>query len=297
MNFFLERLGFSPDDRAVIFHADDLGMCHAANGAYMDVVAQGVLCTGSIMAPCSWFSEMAALAHERAAELDLGVHMTLNCEWTPYRWGPLSTRDPASGLLDEQGYLWKDVASLHAHMNVEAAAAELRAQVERALAAGVDVTHIDTHMGCVAHPALMMAYIALAQEYRIPAMIPRLTATDLEAWGIAVELAETYSGMLGEMERNGILPIVDHIRGLSMPKGTDRLAEFSAILRDLPPGLTHLIYHPALPGPEIETITPDWPMRVADRAAFTDPRLPQVLHDSGVKVLQYRQLREVMRKT
>jgi hypothetical protein len=80
-----------------------------------------------------------------------------------------------------------------------------------------------------------------------------------------------------------------------MPKGADRLAEFLAILRVLPPGLTHLYYHPARPGPEIEGITSDWPMRVADRAAFINPRLSQVLRDSGVKVLQYRQLREVMR--
>jgi predicted glycoside hydrolase/deacetylase ChbG (UPF0249 family) len=297
MNPFLQRLGFSPDDRVVILHADDLGMCHAANGAFVDVVGQGVLCTGSIMAPCPWSNEIATFGRERAASLDLGVHLTLNCEYTPYRWGPLSTRDASSGLLDEQGSLWKDVAGLYAHMNAEAAAAELRAQVEWVLAAGVDVTHLDTHMGCVSHPALMMAYMGLAQEYRIPAMIPRLTATDIETMGISTELAQAYGGMLDELERSGTLPIVDHVRGLSIPKGADRLSEFSAVLRELPPGLTHLIYHPARPGPEIEAITRDWPMRVADRAAFTDGRLPQVLRDSGVKVLQYRQLREVMRQT
>jgi predicted glycoside hydrolase/deacetylase ChbG (UPF0249 family) len=295
MNPFLDRLGFGAADRAVIFHADDLGMCHAANGAFMDVLAQGVLCTGSIMAPCPWSPEIAAFARERAAELDLGVHLTLNCEYSPYRWGPLSTRDASSGLLDEQGYSWEDVATLHARMNAEAAAAELRAQVERLLAAGVDVTHLDTHMGCVSHPALMMAYMSLAQEYHIPAMVPRLTATDIEALGVSAETAQAYCGMLDEMERSGALPIVDHVRGLSMPKGADRLAEFSAILRALPPGLTHLIYHPARPGPEIEAITDDWPMRVADRAAFSDPRLPQVLRDTGVKVLRYRQLREVIK--
>jgi predicted glycoside hydrolase/deacetylase ChbG (UPF0249 family) len=297
MNPFLERLGFSPDDRAIIFHADDLGMCHAANGAFMDVLAQGMLCTGSIMAPCAWVPEITAFARERAATLDLGVHLTLNCEWTRYRWGPLSTREASSGLLDGQGYLWRDVASLHAHMDAEAAAAELRAQVERLLGAGVDVTHLDTHMGSVSHPALMMAYVGLAQEYHLPAMIPRVSATDVEASGVSAEMAQVYSGMLDEMERSGTLPIVDHVRSLSMPRGADRLEEFSTILRALPPGLTHLIYHPARPGPEIEAITHDWPMRVADRAAFTDPRLPQVLRDSGVRVMQYRQLREVMRKT
>jgi len=187
------------------------------------------------------------------------------------------------------------VASLHAHMNADAAAAELRAQVQRVLAAGVDVTHMDTHMGSVSHPQLMLAYMGLAQEYRIPAMIPRLAAAEIEALGVSAELAQVYVGMLDELERSGTLPIVDHIRSLSMPGGADRLEEFSALLRALPPGLTHLAFHPARPGPEIEAISDDWPMRVADRAAFSDTRLPQVLRDSGVKVLQYRQLRDVMR--
>jgi hypothetical protein len=279
----------------VIFHADDLGMCHAVNAAFMDIVAQGVVRTGAIMVPCPWFPEIAAFARQGAGELDLGVHLTLNCEYTTYRWGPLSTRDPDSGLLDADGYLWRDVASLHAHVNAPAAAAELRAQVEQALAAGVDVTHVDTHMGSVMHPELVAAYIGLAQEYRIPAMIPRLTLAEIEGRGAPAEMAQWFVGLLTELEQSGALPLVDHLRALSAPQGPDRLEEFAQVLRTLPPGLTHLLFHAARPGPEFEAIAVHDSMRVADRAAFTDPRLPQVLHDTGVKVLQYRQLRDVIR--
>ncbi|MBC7260855.1 MAG: ChbG/HpnK family deacetylase, partial [Chloroflexi bacterium] len=70
MNAFLQRLGFAPEDRVVIFHADDLGMCHAMNEAFIDIVGQGFLCTGAVMVPCPWFPELAAWARERAGALD-----------------------------------------------------------------------------------------------------------------------------------------------------------------------------------------------------------------------------------
>lgn len=295
MNAFLERLGFGPEDRVVIFHADDLGMCHAMNEAFMDIVGQGFLCTGAVMVPCPWFPELAAWVRERADALDLGVHLTLTSEWQGYRWGPISTRDPASGLLDSDGYLWRETKALHAHMNAEAAAAELRAQIERALAAGIDVTHIDTHMGSVLHPELALVYIALAQEYRIPAMLPRLSLEELVAMGISREMAQTFVTMLKVLEESGTLPVVDHLRSLAEPTPDERMEKYAAVLRALPPGLTHLLFHAARPCAEIQAIAGDWRMRVADYGVFAGDGVRRLVEETGVKVLQYRALREVMR--
>ena len=168
-----ERLGFPADARAAIVHADDLGLCHAANVAFWEDQAFGVVTSGAVMMPCSWAPEMAAWCRENPGA-DVGVHITLNCEWSVYRWGALSTRDRSSGLIDEQGYMWRSVEELHRHMDPAAAVAEMRAQIETALALGIDVTHIDTHMGAVMHPQLLPAYVELAVEYRVPAMLPRI---------------------------------------------------------------------------------------------------------------------------
>nr|MBC7245286.1 polysaccharide deacetylase family protein [Chloroflexota bacterium] len=295
MNAFLERLGFSPEERVVIFHADDLGMCHAMNEAFMDIVAQGMLRTGSVMVPCPWFPELATFARKNADALDVGVHLTLNSEWHTYRWGPISTRDPASGLLDAEGYLWRDTEALHAHMDAEAAASELRAQIEQALAAGVDVTHIDTHMGSVLHPSLALVYIGLAQEYRIPAMLPRLSVAELMEMGIAQDLAEMFVGMLSRLEESGTLPVVDHLRLLETPTTNNRWEQYAEVLHALPPGLTHCVYHAARPGPEIQAIAPDWPMRVADYQIFAGEQFTRLVQETGVKVLRYRDLRDLMR--
>jgi len=60
VNPALEKLGFKLDDRVVIVHADDIGMCHAANAAFWEDQAFGVVTCGSVMMPCPWVPEMAA---------------------------------------------------------------------------------------------------------------------------------------------------------------------------------------------------------------------------------------------
>ncbi len=293
----LERLGYPPEARVVIFHADDLGMCRAANAAFSDILAIGTVSCGSIMVPCPWFRDAAALAgeHPRA---DLGVHLTLTSEWGPYRWGPVSTRDPASGLLDEEGYLWRDVASLHAHMDPEAAGAEMRAQVEKALAAGIDVTHLDTHMGSIAHPDLLPCYLDLAREYRLPVMLPRLSPEALVARGLPEDQARHLAGTVAALESSGEVLLVDHLAGLEHSGPGDYGDHYRRLIEALPPGLTHLIYHPSQPTPEATAIM--GPARAAVRAGdwetFSDPGLRAVLDEAGVVSIGYRTLREALRR-
>ena len=103
LNPILHQLGFVDGECALILHADDLGMCQATVQAFAELVACGLVCSGSVMVPCPSFLQVAAYcrAHPR---IDMGVHLTLTSEFDSYRWGPVSTSDPASGLLDDEGY-------------------------------------------------------------------------------------------------------------------------------------------------------------------------------------------------
>ena len=150
-NPLIAKLGYPAEARLVIFHADDVGMCHGSNRAYIDLAGAGILKSGSVMAPCPWSPEIVKYAADRP-DLDLGVHLTLNSEWDAYRWGPLSTRDPGSGLIDETGNFWRRPPMTQSQLNVEAALVELRAQIELMKHFGVDFTHIDNHMGVTLRP-------------------------------------------------------------------------------------------------------------------------------------------------
>ena len=89
MNPFLQRLGFGADDRVVIVHADDVGMCHATIPAAADLFDAGLVSSAAAMVPCGWFPAAARHCRE-APTIDMGVHVTLTCEWQTPRWAPIS---------------------------------------------------------------------------------------------------------------------------------------------------------------------------------------------------------------
>jgi hypothetical protein len=62
--------------------------------------------------------------------------------------------------------MWRSNKLLYAHMDPAAAAAEMRAQIEMALAQGIDVTHIDVHSGTVMHPLLRCSFIRVDSATR-----------------------------------------------------------------------------------------------------------------------------------
>jgi len=290
----LRKLGFSDDARVVIVHADDVGMCQATLPAFADLVDFGLISSGATMVVCPWFPSVAAFCRGHPLA-DLGVHLTLTSEWDGYRWGPLSTRDPASGLLDEEGYFYRRSGQVYEHGDAGAAALEIQAQVARALAAGIDVTHVDTHMGAVAHPRFIPAYVQLTLQYNLPAMMLRLDEAGWRAMGMDGETAAFATRLVQQLEAQG-LPLLDRLGGLPLDQPAERVEQAKEAFAALPAGLTHFIIHPAQDSPELRAITPDWQSRVADYRAFTSETLRDYVKNSGVQVIGYRAIRETLAK-
>ena len=296
VNPALEKLGFKLDDRVVIVHADDIGMCHAANAAFWEDQAFGVVTCGSVMMPCPWVPEMAAWCREHP-EADVGVHLTLTSEWEGYRWGPVSTCDPQSGLVDRDGCMWRSNQEVYEHMDVDAAIAEMRAQVERALSLGIDVTHVDTHMGTVMHPQLVSAYVQLALEYRIPAMLPRISKERAAEWGVDPALGRMLLSKMDVLVASGF-PVLDHICAARDPgdgDGAHRLDAYRRLFDSVPGGITHLLLHPSVPGHDIEAITDGAAYRIADYETFLCPELKDHVTGRGIHLIGYRRLRDLIR--
>src|SRR5438093_5240888 len=139
------RLGYAPDAKLLIVHADDLGAAHSIDVASIKAFESGLVNSGSIMVPCPWLSEIAAYARNHP-EADLGLHLTLTSEWTPYRWGPVLSKQRVPTLIDKSGYFYLTEDEAAAHINAREAEAEIRAQIERARAFGIQPTHLDSHM-------------------------------------------------------------------------------------------------------------------------------------------------------
>ncbi len=284
-------LGFSAEDRVVVVHVDDIGMSNAANEGALRALGADATC-GSVMVPCPAFEALAGIVKGRD-DLDLGVHLTLNAEYETWRWGTVSGDAP--GLLSPDGGMWRTTAETVAHASAEEVETELRAQIERALDAGIDVTHLDSHMGTVFDPKFVEVYMRLARDYRLPVFIPRVDLRVADQRGLRGSF-KRYIEMIDEAEAEGF-PSFEGFDAdsLEFEPGTG-LAHNTARADKLPPGLSYLITHCARGGDELRSITHDWQQRDEEHRIYSDGSMGRVFREQGVHTIGMRGLRDLLRK-
>lgn len=231
-----ERLGYPADARLLVIHADDFGMSHSVDQATIEALEKHWVTSASIMVPCPWFAEVAewSKSHQDA---DLGIHLTLNSEWSTLRWRGLTTL-AGSSLLDAQGYLPATVPEVLQKAKASDVQKEARAQVERAREAGVRLSHLDTHMGTiVSSPEFFGIYVGLGRSYGLPVLL---------------EQRPDFMGV--EFPREGI--VTDKVlMMLPGPSKEQWLAAYEKMLAPLPPGSYQLIVHLGFDDEELHAAT------------------------------------------
>ena len=281
--------------RRVVLHEDDVGMCHGANSAFVELRRLGSCTSGAVMVPCPWFLEAA----ENAAadpSLDLGVHLTLNAEKRHYKWRPLTSPSPAAGLTDDLGFFFPDVATTRKNAVPEAVEAELRAQIETAYGAGIDVTHLDAHMGAALSPEFCDIYIRLGLEYRLPILLTSTIA--------AYTPNDNLVGVTEEAHRRGVdgaraagFTIFDAALQTTWGRPRSKPAEpaYKALIEGIREGLTFICFHFNAPG-ELELIEPRSAyIRTQEYDVFRDERFLAWLSAQDLDIIGMRPLRDELR--
>jgi hypothetical protein len=292
MNAILKELGFSADDRVVVVHADDVGMCQASVPAWLDLVDAGLLSSATAMPACPWFPLVAA-ACRASPGLDLGVHLAITSEWDSYRWGPLTTRDEAGGLVDPSGSFWPTLTSCREHARPDAVAGEIAAQIRRARATGIDLTHVDTHMHALYCRQFLGPYVGSALG---AGLLPILTCRGGELYPRPpAEDRPTIGAWVASWAARGV-PVFDHFTMLNLADEHQALTVAKAAFDALEPGLTYLALHPARDTPELRAMSDRWPHRANEYRTFLDPSLRRHVVDRGIQVIGCRPIRDVMRR-
>jgi hypothetical protein len=270
-----ERLGHDPEARLVILNCDDLGSSHAANLGVYEALRAGVATSASLMVPCPWAREAAS----RYRGEDVGVHLTLNAEYDLYRWGPITH---APSLLDGDGGFPRTLDDVWDHADLEEVRRELRAQVERAILWGFDVSHLDSHMGTLQlRPEFFDVYLELAVDFGLP----------LRLSGASSERAVGFPFRSLAADEGVVFP--DHFVVVS---GVGSRRTIERTLFDLRPGVTEMYVHPAQDTPELRALAPDWAARVDDLDLVTDDGgLRSMLDRAGVTRIGFRPLRDLQR--
>ena len=243
-----ERLGYPADARLLIIHADDLGMSHSVNRATFAALENKWITSSSILVPCPWFPEVAQWARTHQ-DADLGIHLALTSEWTTFRWGPVSGRDLVPSLLDKDGYMPLLETTAAAQARPEEAERELRAQIDKAKAAGIRITHIDSHMGTLFQSAALFdVFRRLGSAYGVPPLIEEIG-----------DRGGTATPWLKGVQKDAL---VTEVVSLSPGVPPDQWeSAYEEILSPLGPGVYQLIVHLGFDDDEMRGATsdhPDW---------------------------------------
>lgn len=297
-NPVLEKLGYSSEDRVIVFHADDIGMNQASVTAYEALLKNSPLSSAAVMVPCPWFSATAALIREHVnhPNLDMGVHLTVTSEWESMRWGPLSTTAVSSGIIDNEGYFYPQSEPVQQNGVVDAVALEIDAQIRRAMQAGIDPTHVDSHMGTLFHPKFLPAYMQAAAQYQLPFLGLRLSEKQFLERGHDKETAVALAQTTQQLEAEG-KPLFDSIQMMPLHEKHDykeRFAHAQQLLEKLPAGLHYFIIHPSYDTPEIKALTPNWRARLGDLQLFLDDAWGRVIGAGGFKVIGMKPLKSLL---
>jgi predicted glycoside hydrolase/deacetylase ChbG (UPF0249 family) len=279
-----ERLGYPADSKLLIIHADDLAVAHSEDAASFDALDKKAVTSASIMIPCPWLTEVAAYAKAHP-DADLGLHLTLTSEWSTYRWGPIESKDQVPSLLDPSGYLWADTAPAAQHLTAEEVEREIRAQIARAVAAGIHPTHLDSHMGALfSRPDLFAVYVKIAHEYKLPFLALRTTGAPKE--------------LLALLSEKDIIPDALVIADPTIAAANWKAFYLNAI-KNLKPGLTEIIVHLGHDDAELQAVTVDHPdygaaWRQRDYDAVISPEFKQALEQNHIILIRWNDVKKLL---
>lgn len=278
-----EKLGYAKNTKLLILHADDLGVSHSENRASIEVMEKGSVNSASIMVPCPWFPEIAAYARKNPTA-DLGLHLTLTSEWKFLKWAPIASQTAVPGLVNKWGFMFSNGDSVHRSASAEEVETELRAQIDRALQFGIDVTHFDSHMGVLfGKDDFLQVYIALGREYRVPVMLSGQMRS-----GPAANLIT---------DKDIVVDMIYTASPVDFKNGMENY--YTKVLQSVKPGVNVILLHAAYDDAEMQAVTidhPDWgaAWRQADVNFFMSEKCKRLLSENNIQLITWREIRDKM---
>ena len=275
-----EQLGYDRNAKLVIVHADDLGLAQAVNGAFINGVKTGLINSGSAMVPCPHFAEIAAFATSNR-DVDIGLHLTLTSDQGKHRWGPVASPAQVPSLMDGEGFFLEKWTS-ETRISLSELEVELRAQIEKAYAAGLRPTHLDSHQFVLlSRRDVFELYLRLAHEYRIPALISR-------EWFSRVPYLQ-FSVSRHDVVLDRVVIVQGNVSAEQWP-GFYRRA-----LEKIPPGATEFLIHPGYDNEELRALfenRPAWgaAWRQRDFDFFTSDEFRACLAENDIKLITWREI-------
>ncbi len=244
----------------LLIRADDAGLNNETNRGIAAVLRTGVTRSVGVMACAPAFKDAVKRIQSIPSRISVGVHLTLNAEWTGYRWKPLLPGSEVPSLVDDDGFLPRNhQLYVSRPPSIDHVLAEVRAQIAAVRSAGLAPCYVDEHM----------------------------VFTAASPW--------LFDPIREVVEKSGLL----YDRALALPHFSGDGSSLETLGAGLPAlaGKALLVAHPAEDGRLMRRLGHDRAppgVRARERAAelstLTDPRLPDLLAENDVEAIGYSDL-------
>ncbi|MBD3919393.1 polysaccharide deacetylase family protein [Paenibacillus sp. PR3] len=295
----LQQIGYNANDRLLIINADDFGLTHGTNEAIIHLLESEAVTSTSIMMP----SPKALDAMNRIAEGEhraVGIHLTLTSD-AAQSYAPVYRERPLSSVTRSDGMFHADCAQLERLADLDEVLLELEAQILRAQAHGMDITHLDSHAGSVLglHTGRDFLEIVfdLCVKHRLPFNLPRRIVKQPFFNADQIRLFER---RITSAQERGICLIDDMI---SLPYGFRPEADYNLMklqlldmIRTIKPGITQLTVHPSLVTDCLLALTDCHKERDNEYRLVQDEQFRQVLRSENIHLISWRNIRDLQRK-
>ena len=241
--------------KRLIINADDFGFTRDVNAGIAHAHRAGVLTSTTLMANGAGFDDAVRLAKETPT-LDIGAHLVLvqGNSLLDGRPLPETPRQLLGALVRHK-------------LNVYF---ELKAQIEKILATGLRLSHLDSHKHTHLVPSVFRVVVNLAYEFGIPY--------------VRSPLGIPYYRRLA---RGRNIKMTDHFLGFRL---TGSLTEetFAKALEQLPEGTTEFMCHPGYLGDELrQARTRLKESRVKELEALTSPHIRELISGKGIELSRF----------
>ena len=237
--------------KQLIVNADDFGLHPLINAGIIKGHQEGFITSTSLMPSAPCWQEAVRLAKENP-RLGIGVHLTLVGSVPS-----VLPKEQVSSLLDDDGLFLPDYVAFAKRYYSGAVKkaeleAELRAQLERALSCGVNITHIDSHQHTHVLPGINSLVLKLSNEYNIIRVrIPKEGYLFTGGYQTGVGRLIGRSGLsfcadMAALRADSLgLRHPQHFYGM-LAGGHLNAQLIANILRQLPEGVSEIMTHPGL---------------------------------------------------
>jgi hopanoid biosynthesis associated protein HpnK len=286
--------------KELILNADDFGITRGVNEGIIRAHREGVLTSTTLMACGAAFEDAVERAKANPG-LAVGCHLVLIGGLA------IAPREEISSLVDQAGRLPETLSVFVARVSsgrvrAEEIEREMRAQIEKICAAGIEPTHLDTHKHTHAHPAVMEALGRAAQATGIKRVrkpienlrdsweTSRSNGPGLSKQLLAAAAVRAMAPRFNAVSRKYGLHSPDSFLGLATT-GQLGPAMLRRMIESLAEGQTEIMLHPGVCDAELrKSGSRLQQQRETELEGLLDAGVRSAIEERGIRLISYREV-------